>query len=514
MKRRSFLKTAGLTSLVSLSPIAAAELEDSSFNNFSDFKGIIVINLAGGNDAMGTFPPTDEAVHSEYYAARGGDNGIGTKNIDLSDKLNTMLDENGYYAPRDGEQAYAVEGTQSREALYRQGSYHLKTTKGKPTGLSINALMPEMAALYNKRKLSVISNVGNLLTPLTREEYDVLNPKTPPLLFSHFHQTKFIQALDHTQKASTGWAGRLADLWGNNGTLGQNISTTGRVPLFGSLYSPSKLINGSKTNFKHASFHDAITAVPESNNFLRVYKKRRTDLQKDINTVNGLWDAAPDFSTFKAKNSYGGELFTTDAGSIGFKDGTEFGDKFVTSLKDAVKVLKIAKDSGSKRQILHVNESKFDTHANQIEIHSMQMRNLSTSISDTYKALEEMNMHKKVVIVVISEFGRTTVTNHSGTDHGWGQHLMMISGTKKFKGHRVCGKKIRDLSASSPDVVSSRRRLLPSTSMEQLLAPMLDWFGVREDEMPIVLPYLTNFRTGDSLQSAYVPKLFKSVELL
>jgi len=61
----------------------------------------------------------------------------------------------------------------------------------------------------------------------------------------------------------------------------------------------------------------------------------------------------------------------------------------------------------------------YDTHSGQNNTHPQLMQDLSQAVSDFYTYLQKKNLSKNVVIVTISDFGRTTSANLSlGTDHG------------------------------------------------------------------------------------------------
>lgn len=61
----------------------------------------------------------------------------------------------------------------------------------------------------------------------------------------------------------------------------------------------------------------------------------------------------------------------------------------------------------------------YDTHSNQAGTHPQLLADLSTAIQQFYTYLQKKNLSKNVVIVTISDFGRTTGANFSlGTDHG------------------------------------------------------------------------------------------------
>ncbi len=78
--------------------------------------------------------------------------------------------------------------------------------------------MPEIAHLINIGDLAVVTNLGNLEMPSTKEELLNKSKPLPPFLFAHNHQTKLTMNGVASKLDFTGWAGRLADRWiGLNG---------------------------------------------------------------------------------------------------------------------------------------------------------------------------------------------------------------------------------------------------------------------------------------------------------
>jgi len=93
----------------------------------------------------------------------------------------------------------------------------------------------------------------------------------------------------------------------------------------------------------------------------------------------------------------------------------------------------------------------------------------------------------------ISDFGRSTGNNGDGTDHAWGGSYFALGGAIKGGLYGI----MPDLTLGSDDDLYSKGRLIPTTSMSQYYATILNWFGVDSTLMDIVLPELKNFETKD-----------------
>ena len=106
----------------------------------------------------------------------------------------------------------------------------------------------------------------------------------------------------------------------------------------------------------------------------------------------------------------------------------------------------------------------------------------------------EIGEWNNVVVFTASDFGRTTIDNGNGTDHGWGGHQFVAGGA--VQGKRLYGE-VPFADVDSDSYTRSRGRLIPTTSVEQYAATMGSWFGLNSAELNSSLPNLNNFNTSD-----------------
>jgi len=557
MNRRYFLKQSGLLT-ASLSPLLrvtagglalGSGIANASAPAFNDYKVLVIVNLNGGNDAMSMFPPTASTPHGQYETIRGSseyepDNiAISNANLDDEGASNSLFtrEASGHYVKNNGTIHPYYDAPQTDDRLqtsavrsYRKGCYHANADASNngttPTGLGINSMMPELAAMYKKGKVSFVSNVGTLVKPTSKaahgDNLDQNDAELPVFLFAHNHQITAVQTAQAEQIGTTGWAGRVADAWALNAPVGLNISYSNKpVLLVGGSTSPIQMPTGAPVSFNTAYIFpnqtrgDAVERVIErfqpfarNNPFSKYYAdnlKRAGDLSTLLTTA---MSNAPDFSTFTTKNTYGQNLFSVPdmANVIELLMHDELRNPIFKQLEAAAKMVKVGKDElGYKRQILYVSLPVFDTHTNQTAGHASSLRSVSLALSDFQKALEEMNLDDQVLTVSISEFGRSLLNSGDGTSHGWGGHSFMMTGDSTFNGGNVFGTVMDDLSLDGVNGYTEKGRIIPTTSIEQMMAPALKWFGVDESLMATVLPNLSNFETtnGD-YESAFLQNVF------
>jgi uncharacterized protein (DUF1501 family) len=108
-------------------------------------------------------------------------------------------------------------------------------------------------------------------------------------------------------------------------------------------------------------------------------------------------------------------------------------------------------------------------------------------------ATRELGVAGDVTAFTASDFGRTYLNNGDGTDHGWGAHHLIVVGA--VRGGRLYGD-MPTLALEGPDDAGDGR-WIPTTSVDQYAATLALWFGVAPSDLPLVLPNLGRFASGD-----------------
>jgi len=465
MKRREFLKLIGAgVSMMSLPANLFADDND-------DYKAIVVLYQAGGNDSMNMFiPTTDYDVYAEIRENLKINNEELTLNTD--DDGNLDLSTN----------PYEVDSKDLRDS-YLKGFY-----KHDNFDVATNALMPEIAHLINSGNIAVVLNAGNLIMPSTKDE--LLNDikPTPPFLFAHNHQTKLALNGEASKLDYTGWAGRVYDkLKGiNNGSIyGMNISLNDVTHLFEAdnnylVIPPKSPLTYNRVN------RDLYTNLTSDNHFGNLYNtmiNHSFDMQDilvdDWNNNSPSWDT---------KNAYGLDLFTLpDNDTLSSNGSVSISSSLSDQLEAVAKWAYIGKNKGLKKQIFFVKHNGYDTHSNQLYQHSKLLRELSMAVGDFYLALKDMDMQNDVTLFNVSDFGRSSGDNGDGTDHAWGGHYFVLGGAVNGGQYG----KMPDLHLGSDDDITKKGRLIPTTSYTQYYATVLEWFGI--DDVESILPEIGNF---------------------
>ena len=482
--RRDFLKLLGAAGVGLTAGVSV--LNAGSSERFDDYKAIVFLYLAGGNDGLNTFPPVGDDPK------KGFDNYYHIRNNIRIEKQELSLPESDGELDLSGGNPYAKNG--NLIDAYTKGFYKVDTWD-----LGFNPLMPELAHLARRGKVALFANMGNLIKPSTKEELKNQQKPLPPFLYAHNHQTKLTQNGEAALLDYTGWAGRVADLLGdvNGGSVyGVNIAVTSDMHLFDGNRSSSLVINANGPSqywkLRSREVYDEMIAAPRSNMLEAYYAKKREHSFWVSDSISADWNEGIDWSS--KKNAYGGTLFSMPSDSELNQKSPTYADKeMLLHFKAVAKLAHIGKTKGLKRQIFSIYDGGYDTHNNQSQQHARKLRGLSMALGDFYKALEAMGMENDVLVISASDFGRSTGNNGDGSDHAWGGNYFALGGGIRAGVYGT----LPDLTLGSDDDYTKKGRLIPTTSFTQYYATATKWFGLSESELDVIFPELKYFSTKD-----------------
>ncbi len=440
LKRRSFIKHS-LVAAVSVAPVMglfgslskleAADVGD--INNDGSYKAIVCVLLEGGADSFNMIAPMSNG-YDDYKKARGD------------------------------------------FALDRETLKALNNNGGLNETFGFRDNMVAMQELYNQNKLAVISNIGTLVEPVTKQSLENKSARVPMQLFAHNTQRALWMNADARNNPKDGWAARAGDIFYSQPNPYFNITLSGNNIMQAGGNEEAMAFN--EPSISPYTMNDYGFGEGSGGGDLgKVYKKM---YEKSSNTENRL------LSTFAKRRleklDRQEELNEKDLFSgvkyHDFHSGVhEVGKPLGKQLELVAEILSIKNNfpGKRKRQIFFVNHRNWDTHNSDNEKNSGY---LSDSLGSFYKALEDMGIQNQVTTLTISDFGRSLTTNGSGTDHGWGGHCFVMGGA--VKGGNIFGK-MPVLKSTSSDFWNNR--MIPQASVEQYLTPVLKWFGAEDSEL-------------------------------
>jgi len=404
-----------------------------------DYRALVCVFLFGGNDSNNSVIPMDDASYQGYQSLRAG---LALTGGDLTAAVTSVA--------------------------------------GAP--YAFHAKLAEVASLFANKELAIVANVGSLVQPLTRDQYQRQQAPIPSNLFSHSDQQLQWQTSLAQGNGSTGWAGRAADH-----IASQKINTPG-FPAFVSLSGNSLLGTGAETQ--------PVAVVPGQSLQLTGFNNTPSS-QARWDALNSLLTLDSGMSLVQAANDTLAHSIN-DAKSLGSALAkasplkTQFPKTGLGSqLQQVAEIIQVQADLGMRRQIFFCSLGGFDTHTNEIHTHNNLYPQLSPALAAFYEATQELGMAQNVTTFTESDFSRTfQETSGGGSDHGWGSHHFVLGGA--VQGGQVFGK-FPTFQLGGPDDADVRGRWIPTTSIDQYGATLCSWFGIPNTALVTVFPNLPNF---------------------
>ena len=443
MNRRNFLKlgsSAMLSSGLATSPTFGLGKKSQA----GDYKALVCIFLLGGNDAFNMVVPTSTFEYDEYLASR--------QNLAIDKNTLLPISPLTYGGARYG--------------MHDQCS--------------------ELSQLFEQGKLAIMANVGNLIQPTTREQILNSNAMLPRQLFSHNDQQDQWRYGDPLTKSS-GWGGRASDFYVSNNTesLLTSVAIDGRSNWLASN-------NNLDLSISHNGFDSYKQVLPD-----RSHQAERRTAFRALLGQNYANPILREFSETQERTMEVSERVGTMVQSVpDFMTDIPNADNLLSSRLQMVARLIAARESlGMTRQVFYVGMSGFDTHSSHMHDQPALLQKLSEAMNYFYELTVELGVAEKVTTFTSSEFGRTLTSNGDGTDHGWGNHQFIMGDS--VKGKDIYGV-MPSLEIGGPDDSDNDGRIIPTTSIEQYVEPLLNWYGLDSGQVNTVLPNLSAF-SGSSM---------------
>jgi uncharacterized protein (DUF1501 family) len=446
--RRAFLKRASALSIAGAAApwaLNLAAMADASAAGATDYKAMVCIFLYGGNDYANTVVPYDAPSYNTYQSMR----------------------------PSFAHARASLDATLLKPAAAPVDSAGVAHQYALAPGLA--PLVP----LFDSGNLGVLMNIGTLIAPTTKLQWNNKSVRLPAKLFSHNDQQSTWQS-SAPEGAISGWGGRIGDIFeagntnstftcvnvsGNaifmsgNSAVQYQVSTNGSVPLNG-LKSP---LFGS-----NAATEALRTLITQPRTHL---------LENEYNRVAKR--------SVNANTVLTGALATGAALATPYPASNNLGDQ----LKMVARMIAAAPALGAKRQVFFVSLGGFDLHDKMATAHPVLMKTVADAMAAFYASTVELGVADNVTTFTASDFGRTMTGNNDGADHGWGSMHFVLGGA--VKGQRLYGT-APIVANGGPDDVG-QGRLLPTTSVDQLAATLGKWMGMSDSALLSVLPSLSNW---------------------
>lgn len=441
--RRKFL-TLGCKTIVGAGLLSSTAARLANAQSSDHYRALVCINLNGGNDGFNMLVPANGAAYSEYKSNRG--------HLAVGD----------------------------RDLLA------LSPITANTTPVGLNPYMAKLKPLFEQGHVAFQANIGTLIEPATPDEVRNNSVRLPQQLFSHHDQSRQWQKLDHHHQWNSGWGARTADIL----AASQPHPNLASISLVGS--------NEWQAGGDQSAFTIDSSGVSQyaGMNELSQDSWQLPRRQAFIQLLHHQYENA--FERSYAELQSRALVLSTNVGAALEKLGelqtpVPADNHLAQQLAMVAKLIAIKDEFRMSRQLFYVDLHGFDTHDDQLRVQPYLYSQLADAMAFFHQALTELNQIDNVVSFTTSDFGRTVSSNGDGTDHGWGNHHLVMGGA--VRGADVYGIMPRLTINGSDDYRNGR--IVPTTAVSQYAATHLRWLGLNENEIDHLLPSLINFSARD-----------------
>lgn len=426
-------------------------------STLTDYKALVCIFLGGGNDSNNFIIPTNTSEYQNYASIR--------QNL----------------------------------ALPQASALGISPVNNDGHSYGLHPSCTGLQTLFGESKLALLFNTGTLVYPITSAQYKAGSVATPPQLFSHADQVTQWQTSIPDRPPLTGWGGRCADLLN---TL--NTANAAKISL-------SVTLAGANT-FEVGNIVSQYAVSPSGAVALNSpVTGARLQAVKDILGLNYPNMQEQSFATVAAHSINTADILNT---SISATSSASFftvpfpNTTLGNQLKMVARLIAARAALNMKRQIFFCSVGGYDTHTNQVGAadptigsHANLLGELSQSVFAFQRAMEQIAaltgedtlLPQRVTAFTASDFGRTFPSNGEGSDHGWGNHQLIVGGA--VNGKKTYGT-FPALAVNGPDDTSTGR-WIPTIAVDQYSATLARWFGVSDTDLPTVFPNIGRFASSN-----------------
>jgi uncharacterized protein (DUF1501 family) len=483
--RRDFLIKSGcalsMTALASqmrhfgLMSALAQKTDEETKGSFvpSDYRALVCVFMSGGNDGNNTLIPNhSDATISNYQA---------------------------YFNARNTQGLALPQAVLLPITVPRMGglTYGLHPGMGPQTINGTTIVNNGIHELWGLGKMAAVTNVGTLVAPMTKAQYQNGSVQKPFQLFSHSDQVSQYQGGRSDTESFTGWAGRISDLR----TTPDN--PTGLIPMITSI-SGAQLFTFGQTTLPLA-INNAGTGL---NNVLNPAGFNGTAAsQARLAAFNSLRGIDLSSQVVAAASHVTDQAIAANTAlQTSLEVTTAFPNTSIgLQLKQVARLIKTRGTLHVNRQVFFVQLGGFDTHTGQLTQQTTLFIQLSQAMRAFYDEMVAQSLADKVTQFTMADFSRTFSPAQSGanvgSDHAWANYHFVVGGgltASDFYGiNTTNGTPYPTLVFNGPDDADSgsgaRGRWIPTTSVEQYAATLARWYGLPDANLVNVFPKITNF---------------------
>jgi uncharacterized protein (DUF1501 family) len=454
LSRRKFLgqikNCAAIGSLPLLSSLLNLKLAGTlaaAGSQTQDYRALVCLFFSGGADSFNILVPRGAAQYAEYQKARGP------------------------------------------IALAHDALLPIEPMAPQPQDFGLHPGLPGLQSLFNSGRAAFVANVGTLVEPVSRSEYEDGLKRLPLGLYSHSDQIEQWHTALPDVHSPQGWAGRTADLLrslNTNNTVSMNIS-----------------LSGSNV-WQHGDASFEYSVSPEGAAPLEGYDRQNTDPYSVTPLRTRAIDSQLAFryqhllsEAFNSKKRAAIDAFSFFNESLASVPTlqTPFPETDLgIQLQLVAKAIAAHSTLGHSRQTFFIEVPGWDHHDGLLEAQASMLPVVDQAVSAFFNSLSALNLQNNVTLFSASDFARTLSTDSDGSDHAWGGNHFLVGGA--LKGRRIFGE-FPALARDNPLDVG-RGRFIPQIAVDSYFAELALWLGVQPSDLPLVLPNIRTFYSPEA----------------
>ena len=410
--------------------------EDVQSQNRS-YKAIVVVFLHGGCDSFNLIVPHSECQTHDMYAS--------------------------YNERRGGTSALALAKDDILQIRVPNGSQPCNV-------FGIHPDLPILRELYNDSDAAFLPSIGVLAEPLNKNNIKL--KKKPFSLFSHNTQRTCVQNGFADSLSAKGVFGRISDVLKNQ----QSPYKTSVYSIAGNQKilegnSPPKVLG--KSGVDRFNYDDFVENIQNLSKYKSSSEFANTFYDSVLEALNVT-------TTMNEKLSYSNVQTSFHPHNFG------------QQLKNVARVIDVRSQLDSERDMFFTQIGGFDTHSNMKEVVSEKFSIIEDSLRAFVTEMKNKSVWNDVIIVTLSDFGRTLTTNGRGADHGWASNMAILGGN--VNGSQFFGTYYDNLNYTDENLYATKRgRFIPKVPYESIWNGIIEWFGVDMTFRDYVLPNAKNF---------------------
>ena len=466
------------------------------------YRALVCIFLFGGNDANNMLLATDTDSWGRYWAARNTGNDpialmpVGAPPVAI-----------GQVSSATGR---VVDGRD--DPAFWGGVLPItpRTANPVPAGtnatartFAIHPLMSALSPIFTAGRLAAVANVGPLIVPTTKAQYQARSVRLPAGLMSHNDQQSVWQA-GAAEGARRGWGGLMAD------TL---LSSNNQNPVFTAVSAAGNAVflAGSQVVQYQVTTNTApaLRITPAVGSTLNGSAVAAARLREILQESGGPSLFATDHAIVTQRSMGSADALNAAIGAtssgvapipsfVNPITGSVEANSLATQLQTVARMIAANAQLGLRRQVFFVSLGGWDNHDFQNSAQGANLARVAHAMAYFDTALANINgsdLRQAVTTFTASDFSRTFTTNGDGTDHAWGSHQFVMGGA--VQGGDIYGQYptlgVDQGTFRNPDMAGNI--LVPTTSVDQYAATLGRWLGVSDGNLDTIFPNLRNFAT-------------------